>query len=46
MTPVGVGTEVEDGTVYLTDDERTYRHDDGIDDDENDMPASTSHIGL
>jgi nitrite reductase/ring-hydroxylating ferredoxin subunit len=43
-TLVEVGIEVENGTVYLTDDDLTYRHDGGIDDDDDDMPGSSSHL--
>ncbi|PCR91520.1 Rieske (2Fe-2S) protein [Natrinema ejinorense] len=44
-----VDISVDDGTVYLTDDAVTFAHEGGIDDgdDENDDgPASTSHIGF
>jgi len=40
---VEVEVEVEDGTVYLTDDELTYRHEGSIEDDD-DMPGSSSHL--
>ncbi|MEF8840231.1 MAG: Rieske 2Fe-2S domain-containing protein [Haloarculaceae archaeon] len=43
-TLVEVEIEIEDGTVYLTDDDLTYRHDGGIDDDDDDMPGSSSHL--
>ena len=43
-TLVEVDIEVEDGSVYLTDDDLTYRHDGGIDDDDDDMPSSSSHL--
>jgi nitrite reductase/ring-hydroxylating ferredoxin subunit len=43
-TLVAVDVEVEDGTVYLTDDDVTYRHGGGIDDDDDDMPSSSSHL--
>jgi len=42
-TLVEVDIEVEDGTVYLTDDELTYRHEGGIEDDD-DLPGSSSHL--
>jgi hypothetical protein len=35
---------VEDGTVYLVDDEYEFEHEGGIDAD--DGPSSTSHIGF
>ncbi|OAQ54737.1 hypothetical protein HTG_04010 [Natrinema mahii] len=43
-----VGVTVEDGVVYLTDDDFTFAHEGGIDDedDEDDGPSSTSHIGF
>lgn len=37
---------VEDGTVYLTDDEYNFSHEGKIRDDEDGGPSSTSHIGL
>ena len=37
-----VAVTVEDGTVYLTDDDVRYLHDGGTDDD--DAPGSTSHL--
>ncbi len=40
-----VDVTVQRGTVYLTDDDLTFAHDGGIDDDD-DMPDSTSHIGF
>jgi len=43
-TLVEVEIEVENGSVYLTDDDLTYRHDGGIDDDDGDMPSSSSHL--
>ena len=43
-TLVEVDVEVEDGTVYLADDDLTYRHDAGIEDDDDDMPSSSSHL--
>ncbi|EMA35448.1 Rieske (2Fe-2S) protein [Halobiforma nitratireducens] len=44
----GVDTEVEDGTVYLTDDERDFLRRGGLEDDEDedDGPQSTSHISF
>jgi nitrite reductase/ring-hydroxylating ferredoxin subunit len=43
QTLVDVDVTVEDGTVYLTDDDLAYLHEGGIDDD---GPASTSHISF
>ncbi|WP_254769024.1 Rieske (2Fe-2S) protein [Salinilacihabitans rarus] len=49
-TLVSVDVAVEDGDVYLVDDEATFEHEGGIDDadddDGDDAPASTSHIGF
>lgn len=42
LVPVSVA--VDDGTVYLTADQLTYRHAGGIDDD--DLPDSTSHLSF
>ena len=39
-----VDLAVEDGTVYLADDEYEFEHEGGIDED--DGPSSTSHIGF
>jgi len=39
-----VDVAVEDGTVYLVDEEYTFAHEGGIDED--DGPSSTSHIGF
>jgi nitrite reductase/ring-hydroxylating ferredoxin subunit len=47
LAPVEV--EVEDGEVYLVDDDVTYLWEGGLsedDDDDDDMPNSTSHINL
>ena len=42
-----VDITVEDGNVFLTDDDYTYRHEGGIEDgDDDDGPGSTSHIGF
>ena len=42
-----VDVTVDDGVVYLTDDDATFRHESGIDGgDDDDGPASTSHIGF
>ncbi|TYT62350.1 Rieske (2Fe-2S) protein [Natrialba swarupiae] len=43
-----VDVAVDDGTVYLTDDDVNYLHDGGIDEneDEDDGPASTSHLSF
>ncbi len=44
-TLVGVDVTVEDGQVYLTDDDVRYLHDGtSSDDDEDDGPDSTSHL--
>ena len=40
----GVEITVEDGDVFLTDDDYTYLHEGEIEDD--DGPASTSHVGF
>ena len=56
-TLVSVEIAVEDGTVYLTDDDYEFAHEGSIedggdedgesgDDDDDDMPSSTSHIGF
>jgi nitrite reductase/ring-hydroxylating ferredoxin subunit len=39
-----VDVTVEDGTVYLTDEEYEFVHEGGIDD--SDGPSSTSHVGF
>lgn len=39
-----VGITVDEGTVYLVDDDYTFRHEGAIEDD--DGPSSTSHIGF
>jgi nitrite reductase/ring-hydroxylating ferredoxin subunit len=39
-----VEVTVEDGTVFLTDDDYTFAHEGGIDDSEG--PSSTSHVGF
>jgi nitrite reductase/ring-hydroxylating ferredoxin subunit len=44
-TLVDVGVTVNRGDVFLTDDDYTYQHDGGIDDDD-DGPDSTSHLQL
>jgi nitrite reductase/ring-hydroxylating ferredoxin subunit len=41
-----VDVVVEDGTVYLTDEEYEFLHEGGIDDGDSDGPSSTSHIGF
>ncbi|WP_247002169.1 Rieske (2Fe-2S) protein [Halosolutus gelatinilyticus] len=44
-----IGIEIEDGTVYLADDEATFLHEGGVDageDDGDDGPASTSHLSF
>jgi nitrite reductase/ring-hydroxylating ferredoxin subunit len=46
-TLVSVDVAVEDGDVYLTDEEMRYLRDGGADDDDDgDGPSSTSHIQL
>ncbi len=45
-TLVSVDVEVDDGVVYLTDDECTYLHDGGIEGDDDDGPSSTSHLSF
>jgi nitrite reductase/ring-hydroxylating ferredoxin subunit len=40
-----VDVAVEDGTVYLVDEEYVFEHEGGIDDGE-DGPSSTSHVGF
>jgi nitrite reductase/ring-hydroxylating ferredoxin subunit len=41
----GVDVSVNRGDVYLTDDDVSFEHEGGIDDDD-DGPDSTTHIGL
>ncbi|AFZ71364.1 Rieske (2Fe-2S) protein [Natronobacterium gregoryi] len=41
----GVEVELEDGDVYLTDDDVQFLHEGGIDDGD-DGPSSTSHISF
>lgn len=43
-TLVAVDVTVEDGVVYLTDGECEYLHEGGIEDDDDDMPSSSSHL--
>jgi hypothetical protein len=44
-TLVDVDISVEDGVVYLTDDEMEFAHEGGIQDDDDDgMPGSSSHL--
>lgn len=46
-TLVDVDIEIEDGVVYLVDDDVTYAHDGGIDDaDGDDGPSSSSHLSF
>ena len=55
-TLVSVAVAVEDGDVYLTDDDYDFAHegsiedgdssDESADDDDDGMPSSTSHIGF
>ena len=43
----GVEVTVENGQVYLTDDDVRYLHDGPAeDDDDDDMPSSSSHLSL
>ena len=42
---VEVDVAVDNGVVYLTDDNLTFEHEGGLDDDDG-MPSSTSHLGL
>jgi nitrite reductase/ring-hydroxylating ferredoxin subunit len=42
-TLVPVSVTVENGAVYLTDDDCTYLHEGGVDDDD-DVPGSSSHL--
>lgn len=44
-TLVDVDVTVDDGTVYLTDDDYTFLHEGGIDDDD-EMPSSSSHLSF
>lgn len=46
QTLVEVDVEVRDGVVYLTDEALTFEHEGGLDDDDDGMPSSTSHLGL
>lgn len=43
-TLLSVDIDVEDGQVYLTDDETTYLREGAADDDDDDGPQSTSHL--
>jgi nitrite reductase/ring-hydroxylating ferredoxin subunit len=44
-TLLSVDITVENGQVYLTDDDARFLHDGGTDDDDDDdMPSSTSHL--
>lgn len=45
-TLVTADIEVASGQVYLVDDALSYHGDGPIDDDDDEMPSSTSHIGL
>ncbi|WP_436909263.1 Rieske (2Fe-2S) protein [Halosimplex marinum] len=40
-----VDVTVDDGDVFLTDDEYTFEHEGGVDDGD-DGPSSTSHVGF
>lgn len=44
-TLVDVDIAVEDGTVFLTDDEYTFAHEGGLDDGD-DEPGSSSHLAF
>ena len=44
-TLVEVDVTVQRGTVYLTDDDLEFRHEGGIEDDD-DMPDSSSHLSF
>lgn len=44
-TLVSVAVTIDDGVVYLTDDDFTFRHEGSID-GEDDGPGSTSHLGF
>ena len=44
-TLVSVDIDIEDGDVYLTDDDVRFLHE-GPRDDDDDMPGSTSHLQL
>jgi nitrite reductase/ring-hydroxylating ferredoxin subunit len=48
MTLADVDVTVEDGQVYLVDDDLTYLYDGPVqgDDEDDDMPSSSSHINL
>jgi nitrite reductase/ring-hydroxylating ferredoxin subunit len=41
---VPLNVEIEDGAVWLTDDDFRFDSAGGLDDDDDDMPDSTSHI--
>jgi nitrite reductase/ring-hydroxylating ferredoxin subunit len=41
-----VEVAVEDGTVYLTDEDYALAHEGGINDGDGDGPSSTSHVGF
>jgi nitrite reductase/ring-hydroxylating ferredoxin subunit len=44
-TLLDIEIEIEDGQVYLTDDDARYLREGGVDDDEDDdEPSSTSHL--
>jgi hypothetical protein len=43
---VPLAVEIEDGAVWLTDDDYRFDSVGGLDDDDDDMPDSTSHIGF
>ena len=43
-TLLPVDITVDDGQVYLTDDDARFLHEGGTDDDDDGMPGSTSHL--
>lgn len=43
-TLIAVDLDIASGQVYLVDDEFSYQYDGPIDDDDDGMPSSTSHI--
>ncbi len=46
ITLPSVDIETENGQVHLTDDDVRYLHDGPSDDDDDDLPDSTSHLRL
>jgi nitrite reductase/ring-hydroxylating ferredoxin subunit len=45
-TLLGVEIAVENGQVYLTDDDMRFLRQGPADDDDDDIPSSTSHLGF